>query len=401
MRKFTATTDRGKTLLDCTKIFSGGSNKGRRVCVVGGGIGGLTAALAFARSGAQVDIYEQAPKISEVGAGIQITPNGNRALAALGINAAVIQASITAKAVEPMDALTGRRVTQFDLSEFVEYSYRFFHRAELIDLLLDCCQTAGAKFYVNSRVDTADLDADLVIGAEGIHSGTRAALNGAQDPFFTGQVAWRALIPAPDADPVARIWMAPRRHMVTYPVYHPERGKLLNIVAVQERQQWAPEGWAHPDEPGNLRQVFRDAAPALKEILTQVEEVNLWGLFRHPVAEVWSKGNICILGDAAHPTLPFLAQGANLAIEDAFVLARCCAESDDMPAALARYQRLRIPRVRAAIKAANENATKYHLRGIARTVAHSGLKVMGKVAPKFFLSQMDWLYNYDVTGQLD
>ena len=381
--------------------FSGGSNKGRRISIAGGGIGGLTAALAFVRSGAQVDIYEQAPAISEVGAGLQLTPNGNRVLAALGIDAAVIDASITAKAIEPMDALTGRRVTRFDVSNFAEHRYRFFHRAELIDLLLDCCQSAGAKLRVNQRVDTADLDADLVIGAEGIHSGTRSALNGAQDAEFTGQVAWRALIPAKEADPIARIWMAPRRHLVTDPVYHPNHGQLLNIVAVQERQQWASEGWAHIDDPGNLRHAFRDAAPEIKENLAQIETVNLWGLFRHPVAEVWAKDNVCILGDAAHPTLPFLAQGANLAIEDAYILARCCSDAQDIPAALARYQQLRKPRVRRAIAAANANATKYHLSGFARTVAHNGLKLMGKVAPNYFIGRMNWLYDYDVTGRLD
>ena len=384
-------------MLDSDKIFSGGSNRGRRICVVGGGIGGLTAALAFARSGAHVDIYEQAAKITEVGAGIQITPNGNRVFNALGIDAAAIHASITAEAVEPMDALSGRGVTRFDLTNYVDNSYRFFHRAELIDLLMDCCQTAGANFHVNSRVDTADLDADLIIGAEGIHSGTREALNGAQKPFFTGQVAWRALVPAAEAEPVARIWMAPRRHMVTYPVYHPERGKLLNIVAVQERQEWAAEGWSHTDEPENLRHVFRDAAPVVKGILSQVEDVNLWGLFRHPVADVWAKGNVCILGDAAHPTLPFLAQGANLAIEDAFVLAHCCSETTDITAALKTYEGMRKPRVTRAINAANANARKYHLSGIARTVAHTGLKVMGKIAPNAFLSRMDWLYGHDVT----
>lgn len=388
-------------------ILRGGSNRGRRVCIVGGGIGGLTAALAFARNGAQVDVFEKAAAITEVGAGIQLTPNGNRVLNALGINAAATDCSIAADAVEPMDALTGRTVTRFDLSRRAGQPYRFFHRADLIDLLLDCCRTAGAKIHVNQSVNTADLDADLIIGAEGIHSQTRATLNGPQEPFFTGQVAWRALVPIGEVDPVARIWMAPRRHLVTYPVVRTgvgyDRGRpplatYLNVVAVQERANWAPEGWSHADEPGNLRHVFRDAAPRVKQILSQVEDVKLWGLFRHPVADVWTKDNICILGDAAHPTLPFLAQGANLAIEDAWVLAACCAA--DWDTGLARYQALRKPRVARAIKAANANARNYHLSGVRRRVAHTGLKTIGKIAPDAFIDRMDWLYGHDVTKDI-
>jgi len=272
-----------KSVMDDGILRGGSSNRGRRVCVVGGGIGGLTAALAFARSGAVVEVYEQAPKITEVGAGIQITPNGYRVLDALGISAAVFAASIGADAIEPMDAISGRAVTRFDLSRRVGQPYQFFHRADLIDLLLDCSRTAGANVHINSQVDTADLDADIIIGAEGIHSGTRVALNGHQEPFFTGQVAWRALVPAEKADPVARIWMAPRRHLVTYPVERREfgvgwggttLGSYLNVVAVQERADWAPEGWSHADDPDNLRHAFRDAAPQVQQILSQVKDVN-------------------------------------------------------------------------------------------------------------------------------
>ncbi|SMX31988.1 FAD-dependent monooxygenase [Octadecabacter ascidiaceicola] len=393
MRKFTGTTDWGNSLLNSDEIFSGGSNRGRRICVVGGGIGGLTAALAFAKSGAKVELHEQAPKLTEVGAGLQITPNGARALEALGLGDALDAVGVTAMAVEPMDAVRGQAVTRFDLTGMARPPYRFFHRADLIEVLAEGCRQSGVDIRLGSKVNAADMDADLVVGAEGIHSQTRVALNGVQEPFFTGQVAWRALIDAPDADPVARIWMAPGRHVVTYPV----SGGRLNVVAVQERQQWAAEGWAHRDEAGNMRQAFRNTSGRLKGILGQVDEVHLWGLFRHPVAETWGRDGVCILGDAAHPTLPFLAQGANLAIEDAFVLARCCSEAPDVAAALGSYESLRIPRVTRAINAANANARNYHLSGVARTVAHTGLKVMGKVAPSAFMGRMDWLYGHDVT----
>lgn len=376
--------------------FSGGFNKGRRICIVGGGIGGLTAALAFARSGADVEVHEQAPELTEVGAGLQITPNGARALEALGLRDAMEGKSLRALAIEPMDALSGRAVTRFDLSKFSGPPYRFFHRADLIGVLADACAAAGVTVHLGTNVDATQMRADVIVGAEGIHSATRTALNGREEPFFTGQVAWRAVVSAPDADPVARIWMAPRRHIVTYPL----KGGRLNIVAVQERQQWAPEGWAHSDEPGNLRHAFRDMAAPLKGILAQVEDVSLWGLFRHPVASVWTRDNLCILGDAAHPTLPFLAQGANLAIEDAYVLARCCSDAPEVSTALSRYQALRAPRVNRAIAGANANAAKYHLSGVARSLAHTGLKTLGFVAPAAFLGRMDWLYGFDVTAPL-
>jgi len=387
VKKSTAMTDDS----NIENSASGGPETGRHICIVGGGIGGLTAALGFAQRGFHVEVFEQAPALTEVGAGLQITPNGGRVLNALGLDDALDRVSITAQAVQPMDALSGRAVTRFDLSQLDGPPYRFMHRADLIAVLEKACRALGVTIHLGSAVDSADLTADLVIGAEGIKSGTRAALNGDADPFFTGQVAWRAIVDAPNADPVAQIWMAPRRHVVTYPL----PGGRVNIVAVQERAQWANEGWNHRDDAANLRQVFRDVSPPLMSLLSKVETVHLWGLFRHPVAQHWHKGRVAILGDAAHPTLPFLAQGANLAIEDAWVLAACC--EHDIDAGLVQYQAERAPRVTRAIAAANANARKYHLSGIARTVAHTSLKIIGFVAPNAFLDRMDWLYDLDVT----
>lgn len=387
VKKSTAMTDDS----NIENSASGGPETGRHICIVGGGIGGLTAALGFAQRGFHVEVFEQAPALTEVGAGLQITPNGGRVLNALGLDDALDRVSITAQAVQPMDALSGRAVTRFDLSQLDGPPYRFMHRADLIAVLEKACRALGVTIHLGSAVDLADLTADLVIGAEGIKSGTRAALNSDADPFFTGQVAWRAIVDAPNADPVAQIWMAPRRHVVTYPL----PGGRVNIVAVQERAQWANEGWNHRDDAANLRQVFRDVSPPLMSLLSKVETVHLWGLFRHPVAQHWHKGRVAILGDAAHPTLPFLAQGANLAIEDAWVLAACC--EHDIDAGLVQYQAERAPRVTRAIAAANANARKYHLSGIARTVAHTGLKIIGFVAPNAFLDRMDWLYDLDVT----
>ncbi|WP_235000552.1 FAD-dependent monooxygenase [Pseudooctadecabacter jejudonensis] len=383
--------------------FTGRQMRGKRVAVIGAGIGGLTAALAFARAGAVVEVFEQAAEIKEVGAGIQISPNGARTLIALGCGPAMEAASLKAAHVMPVDALTGRKVTLFNLQDQMP-PYRFFHRASLIGLLARAAQDAGAKIYLGVRAvsfgpdggastSEGPIKADLIVGADGIHSISRVLTNGAAEPTFTGQVAWRAVVPLRKPMVGAQVWMAPRRHVVMYPLME----GLLNIVAVQERKTWAAEGWHHADDPAHLQAAFADCASGLQDVLSKVEAPLIWGLFRHPVADVWHTKSVAILGDAAHPTLPFLAQGANLAIEDAFVMARCCDVSTDVQAGLARYEALRKPRVTRAIAAANANARNYHLSGIQRRVAHLGLKTLGAVAPQAFLNRLDWLYGYDVT----
>ncbi|SDE17936.1 FAD-dependent monooxygenase [Limimaricola pyoseonensis] len=374
----------------------------RRIIVAGGGIGGLTAALGLARAGREVTLLERAGDFGAVGAGLQITPNGAAVLSALGLGPALDAAGLRAAAVVPTDGLTGRPIARFDLSG---RDYRFLHRADLIDLLAEAVRregveirhgtelvSAGADGHV-STADGRDLQAGLVVGADGIRSTLRGLLRPGEAPFFTGQVAWRAVIDAPDQPAEARIWMLPGRHVVTYPL----PGGRLNIVAVREQGGWAPEGWDHPDDPDNLRSAFADAAPELRGWLGRIGAVRLWGLFRHEVAPRWHDGARVLLGDAAHPTLPFLAQGANLAIEDGWVLADCLAREAGHEAALARYQALRRPRVVRAIAAANANARNYHLRGPARRVAHLGLGLLGRVAPGRFLDRMDWLYGYDAT----
>ncbi|HVG46601.1 MAG TPA: FAD-dependent monooxygenase [Rubellimicrobium sp.] len=376
------------------------ASSGREVLVVGGGIGGLAAALALARRGIRVRLLEQAAAITEVGAGLQITPNGTRVLRALGLSPESI--GVRALALEPRDALTGRRIARFDLGR-VGGGYYFVHRADLIDLLRHAVEAAGVPLRTDARVvaltpggltleSGESLTADLVVGADGLHSVVRCHLLGEDKPFFTGQVAWRAIVPV-EQEAVARIWMAPGRHVVTYPL----RDGRLNLVAVREQAQWVEEGWSHRDSPEALRRLFSDAALDLKAILARVQEVGRWGLFRHPVAERWHDGRTVLLGDAAHPTLPFLAQGANLALEDAWVLAREVVQAN-LHDGLDRYQDERRPRVSDAIASAEANARNYHLAGVKRRVAHSGLRAISLLAPSAFLRRYDWLYRFDVTA---
>lgn len=382
-----------------------GHLNGRHIAILGGGIAGLTAARALAQRGARVEVFEQASALREVGAGLQITPNGARALEALGLKAALEAGSVRAMAVEPMDAVSGRQIARFDLRGFDQPPYRFFHRATLLDILAQGAREAGVEIHLGQPVTPDGSDGmvltpqgarrfDLVVGADGLHSKARPVLNGAADPFFTGQVAWRAIIDRPRAAPVARIWMAPGRHLVTYPL----PGERMNIVAVQERRAWAAEGWHHADQPANLRAAFAGLSGRLTGLLAQIEEVALWGLFRHEVAQNWGRGALALIGDAAHPTLPFLAQGANMAIEDAWLLAALC-DAAPQADALARYQKLRRPRVVRAIETANRNAARYHLNGAARQAAHGALSLMSRALPGAFLGRMEWLYGYDVTAQ--
>jgi len=235
----------------------------------------------------------------------------------------------------------------------------------------------------------------LAIGADGVRSVARAALGPVTPTRFTGQVAWRALVPLPDgAAPEARVFMGPGKHLVAYPL---RDGRLMNVVAVQERKAWAEEGWTHPDDPAHLRAAFADFAPPVRDLLAPVRIVFLWGLFRHPVAPAWHAGRLVALGDAVHPTLPFLAQGACMALEDAWVLAASLAHHDRPEHAFAAYQLARRARCVRIVAAANGNARAYHLRAPLRGLAHGVLRLGGSLAPDAALKRFDWLYRHDVT----
>lgn len=384
---------------------------GLRAVVIGAGIGGLAVARALALRGADVTLLEQAPEITEVGAGLQISPNGMAVLRALGLDRALQDASVRARAVCLKDH-RDRDVVRLDLGRLADSSYHFVHRADLIDLLAQGAREAGVKIRLLHHVTAVDggaqpvvhlatgsrIATDLVIGADGLHSVLRPILNGPQAPFFTGQVAWRAIVPSTEArGPEAWVHMGPGRHIVSYPL---RDGRALNIVAVQERKAWADEGWHHADDPDNLRAAFADFGADPRAMLDQVTEARLWGLFRHPVARIWQADNLALLGDAAHPTLPFLAQGASMALEDAWVLADELARCDSLGAGLAAYQARREGRVRRVIAAANGNAWKYHI-GFPplRMAAHAVMRLGGAVAPDRMMKQFSWLYDHDVTAE--
>lgn len=383
---------------------------GLNILVIGGGIGGLAAARALALRGASVTLLEQAEAITEVGAGLQVSPNGFAVLDALGLGDELAAGAVRADAISLRDYRKGE-VLRLDLGRLQNRHYYFVHRADLIGLLARGARDAGVKLRLLQQVTRVEpgerprahvgngtvIEADVIIGADGLHSRLRPELNGADAPRFTGQTAWRATIPNTDCR-TAEAWvhMGPGRHIVSYPL---RGGSALNLVAVQERKSWTEEGWNFRDDPDNLRAAFADFGAEVQDMLARVEEVHLWGLFRHPVARVWQGGNCALLGDAAHPTLPFLAQGASMALEDAWALADELSATDSIAAGLAGYQARRAARARRVINAATGNAWKYHLRsGPLRFAAHTALKIGGVMAPSAMLHQFDWIYGHDETA---
>ncbi len=380
---------------------------GQSITVLGAGIAGLAVARALALRGAEVTVLEQADAIAEVGAGIQISPNGAVVLRALGLGAALDRTGMPAEAVQLVDGPSGTPILRLDLAG---RGFRFLHRADLIELLLDGAREAGVHFGLGQRIETVELgglrpclttangariEPDLLIGADGMNSRVRAALNTSAKPLFTGQVAWRATLSNTDSNPVVEVHLAPGRHLVSYPL---RGGTLRNIVAVEERSRWADESWSLRDDPATLRHAFADCAPRVRQWLDAVENVHLWGLFRHPVAQHWHGPRTAILGDAAHPTLPFLAQGANMALEDAWVLAQALSTHDAPSAAFTAYQQARTPRCTRIVAASARNARAYHLHSPWRDVAHLGLRLGGRLAPGAALRRFGWLYRHDVTA---
>ena len=365
--------------------------------MVGAGIAGLTTAAACAMKGARVLLTEQAGDITEVGAGLQISPNGWAVIEALGLDQRIYDEGLRADAVELLDGRDGRQVLKLDFQHAApDRRWIFIHRGRLIAALEDAARAAGVRIGLGTRLETPKLpgrNGPVLVGADGIRSTVRRTAFGAAEARFAGQVAWRATIPDRSFRNIAQVYMGPRRHLVSYPL----RGGLRNIVGVEERDDWVHEDWRQTDDPEHFRRAFASFAPQVARWLEQVEEVHLWGLFLHPVAKSWHSGGTVLVGDAAHPTLPFLAQGANLALEDGWAIARCLEEYETLPMALDAFERHRQPRATRAVEASFSNARAYHLENPAlRYMAHSALRVGAKIAPGVPLRRFDWLYGYDV-----
>ncbi len=388
------------------------------VSILGGGIGGMAAALALAKRGIAVDLFEQAPALTAVGAGIQISPNGCAVLAALGLLEAAEKIANTPSAVQFRSGTTGRRIARVPMGFGAVlrwgYPYLQFHRIDLLDLLAEAAVAAGVKLHTgkamlrvtadesSARMEFADgslHETNCLIAADGIRSQVRRQMFTDTAVQFTGNVAWRAVISA-DALPVrhptaALIHVAPGRHTVSYPI---AGSSLINLVAVEECSDWAAEGWSIAGDLAELRSKFGNWPDPVGTLVRACHKSYLWGLFDHPPLETWSKGPIALLGDAAHPMLPFFAQGATMALEDAYVLARELANAADVATAFAKYEFARKARCTRSQKQSAANARIYHARNpLKRFVLHAGMTLISHSLPSLFSWRFNWLYGTDVT----
>jgi salicylate hydroxylase len=372
----------------------------RSTIVVGAGIGGLTAALALARAGRDVLVLEQAGRVGEVGAGIQLSPNATRVLYSLGLRERLETVAFVPQAIEARSS-TGRLVMREPLGDHAITRYGFpylhLHRADLhavlaaaaaadphveVRLGARCAEVSADSSCARAVLAGSDetLEADLLVGADGIHSVVREALLGSARPRFTGNVAWRALVPVSELSgvqpaPVAGIWMGAGAHVV---MYYLRRGELVNVVAVVEQDGWEIESWSERGNPAELQSAFAGWNASVTSTLAAVrpDTCYRWALLDRPPLPSWSGGRAVLLGDACHPTLPFLAQGAAMAIEDAACLARCLSTDSSPADALARYEAVRKPRTSKVQRVSRLNARIFHVGGRSAAVRNRLLPIV-------------------------
>jgi salicylate hydroxylase len=390
-----------------------------KVAVVGGGIGGLTAALALLRQGIDVNVYEQAPELKEVGAGVQISSNGTRVLYALGLQEAVERVSSIPTAKEIRLWNTGQTWKLFDLGavsiELYGFPYVLMHRRDLHGILAEaiarlkpdalhlgmrCTDVVQSDRSVTLRFATGEsAEAPLAIGADGVHSHIRASLFGPSSPQFTGCIAWRGIVPVERLPPqVSRTcgtnWVGAGGHVVHYPL---RRGELMNFVGILERTDWQVESWTIRGTTEELANDFRGWHADVHAIIRNVDEPYKWALMVRPPMPRWTKERVTLLGDACHPMLPLLAQGAVMALEDGFVLARCLTTYADHVTAFSRYEAARRDRTARAVNGSAENAQRFHNKNLG-DAAGAEAYVTREWQPERIKDRYDWLFTYDATA---
>jgi len=390
------------------------------VAIVGAGIGGLAAALALLRRGHDVDVYEQSPELGEIGAGIQISSNGTRVLYALGLEAALHAIEVVPSRRQIRHWSTGETWDWFDLGAVTRERYGtphvMLHRADLHAMLADavrrlkpnaihpgrrCADVSQREGDAAVRFDTGEtVRAAYVIGADGIHSKVRACLFGADRPEFTGVVAWRATVPMeclPShlAQMVGTNWLGPSGHVLHYPI---RRGELMNFISLVERDDWQIESWTVAGTTDELARDYPGWHPDVHAIIRHIKMPFKWALVVRGPMPRWSKGRISLLGDACHPVLPFLGQGAVMAIEDAYVIAACLQKYfADPAAAFARYEEIRRERTAVVVSKSHENRNDVFSPALADKDA-----IASEVARRWqqvrLRERMEWLYAYDATA---
>jgi salicylate hydroxylase len=394
--------------------------RNRKVIVIGGGIGGLTTALALLKRGLDVDVYEQASRLGELGAGIQISPNGTRVLLALGLEQELQAIAVAPLRKEIRHWRTGKTWNWYDLgttsSEKYGSPHVLLHRGDLHGLLVNALQQAkpGAihlsQRCVGVRQNDSSVDVEFengekvsapyVIGADGIHSKIREQLFGSSQPDFTGCVAWRAVVPMRSLPPraatmVSTNWLGPRGHVLHYPI---RGGELLYFLGIVERDDWQVESWTVEGSRGELANDFPGWHPDVQAIIDNVERPFKWALMVRGPMPQWSKGRVTLMGDACHPTLPFMGQGGVMAIEDAYVVAACIDKYYEQPeAAFARYEDIRRERTAAVVLKSHENRKQAFNPALANQ-DEAVVSVAEEWQQSLARERLDWVYTYDATA---
>jgi salicylate hydroxylase len=381
------------------------------IAIVGGGLAGLAAANALATFGFELEIFEQAPTLGEIGAGISISSQAVKALRAIGLGEKLAAVGNASEGILSRNMQTGEPL-EFRQSPASRYGapHYFVHRADLLNVLasgldaaclhLDHHLTAIEERHSGitlSFANGATRQADVVIGADGVHSVIRRALYGDDNPTYTGQSVWRSLLNGSDVPPEvleptgSTQWWGPGCHLVSYYL----RGReVVNVVTQDDTDKWVEEGWSIPGDPDEMRASFPDPEPRLKTLLSLVTQCSRWGLFLRPPTSNWGQGHIQLIGDAAHAMLPNAGQGAAQAFEDAYTLSRWLdAERNDPGAALQNFRRIRIPRVHGVQLSSLAAARMKHMRD--RDVQKDRLaRGGGNVS-------LAWIWEYDPVASWD
>jgi salicylate hydroxylase len=386
--------------------------------IAGGGIGGLAAALALAQAGRRSIIVERRAEWSEAGAGIQISPNGVRALQRLGVAPKLEPSVASPREIVVRDAATARVLQRLPLGDWISARhgapYWLAHRRDLQAALVAAVEAEpligvvhgfevtsyevrAEQVLVHAR-DGRSIEGAMLVGADGVFSRVRQQLFAPRAPRFSGRTAARTVVTAPDlanseafiAPDATGVWLAPGAHVVHYPV---RAGREIAVVVVRT-ETWKAHGWSEPVGAQEMEAALESVAPAFARALGKGRDWRRWALFETEPLARWSQGNVTILGDAAHPTLPFLAQGGVLALEDAVTLGAFVGRAfgyDEIAASLAAYETARLDRSRRIVAAARRNGLVFHLSGPAAFARNAAMRML---SGDRVMAGYDWVYGW-------
>ncbi|QAY59161.1 2-polyprenyl-6-methoxyphenol hydroxylase [Microbacterium protaetiae] len=382
-----------------------------RVAIIGGGGGGLALAAFLAAADIEADVYEQASQLGEVGAGVQLGPNGLRLLDRIGLGDQVRGLGTELLPGSTYRRMDGAPTTPIQTTDSAgAYSAYGMHRADLISLLAG--GVPADRIHTGKRVtaveqstgeatacfaDGSRISADVVVGADGIHSVVRAQFAGSSEPVFSGTIAYRGLIDADRLDDwppqLSELWMGQGKHFLVFPV---RGGRMLNYVGFIPSDDRVRESWSAPGDPDELRAAFAGWDPRIEHVLARVESCFWWGLYDREPIDTWTHARVTLLGDAAHPMLPHLGQGVNQAIEDAATLAAMLRHHGaEVTTALEGYESLRLPRTRVMQTGSRQFGARFDRSGDARELDARDAEIQS--ARDFRL----WIFDHDAASAAD